>query len=323
MGTFSRLLDRRKALARRRRTGRILFHQQLEPRTLLAALVQYDFTGASGDQEFTYPTPAYVDPNITVSCQPGVDATGCVQRGPGVTPAVSSNSMNSVDWTTNTTLDLSDYYSFGTWTPKSSMTLTQLHFGYEKSTWGPRKFAIRSSLDNFTTNVISNVLYAGVSSYDVNLLNQGSKFVDLTNSVEFRLYAFWSVDSAGELRLINSTTVSPYGLFVEGTTPSLPGFTLSKATATVSEPNTTDTFTVVLSKQPLTDVVFSVTSSDTGEVTAAPSTLTFTSANWNTAQTVTLTAADDMTVDGPQTSTVTVAVVDASSDNAWDPLADK
>ncbi|MCY2995842.1 MAG: dockerin type I domain-containing protein, partial [Planctomycetota bacterium] len=101
------------------------------------------------------------------------------------------------------------------------------------------------------------------------------------------------------------------------------GFTLSKATATVTEPNTTDTFTVVLTRQPLTDVVFSVTSGDTGEVTVSPSTVTFTSANWNTAQTVTLTAADDMTVDGPQTSTVTVSVVDASSDNAWDPLADK
>jgi len=38
---------------------------------------------------------------------------------------------------------------------------------------------------------------------------------------------------------------------------------------------------------------------------------------------VTLTAADDLLVDGPQVSTITVSVVDANSDNAWDPLADK
>ncbi|MCY2994014.1 MAG: cohesin domain-containing protein, partial [Planctomycetota bacterium] len=68
------------------------------------------------------------------------------------------------------------------------------------------------------------------------------------------------------------------------------GFSLSETTATVTEPNTTDTFTVVLTQQPLSDVVFSVLASDATEGRVDKATLTFTPANWNTAQTVTITA---------------------------------
>ena len=90
----------------------------------------------------------------------------------------------------------------------------------------------------------------------------------------------------------------------------------------VTESGDTDTFTVVLDAQPDSDVVLSITSSDTGEATVT-STLTFTSANWNTAQTVTVTGVDDNTIDGSQTSTITIAVDDANSDNNFDAVADK
>ena len=66
-----------------------------------------------------------------------------------------------------------------------------------------------------------------------------------------------------------------------------------------------------------------VSSGDTGEATASPASLTFTPSNWNTAQTVTVTGVDDPTVDGDQTTTITVAVDDGSSDDAFDPLADQ
>ena len=42
-----------------------------------------------------------------------------------------------------------------------------------------------------------------------------------------------------------------------------------------------------------TDVMVAVSSSDTGEATVNPETLTFTEDNWNTAQTVTVTGVDD------------------------------
>ncbi|HID98684.1 MAG TPA: hypothetical protein EYP59_00105, partial [Thiotrichaceae bacterium] len=101
------------------------------------------------------------------------------------------------------------------------------------------------------------------------------------------------------------------------------GLTLSKTTASVNESGTTNTFTVVLDSKPASNVVMSVSSSDTGEVTVSPATLTFTPSNWNTAQTLTLTGIDDIATDGDQTSTITLSVNDASSDDQYDPLADK
>ena len=54
------------------------------------------------------------------------------------------------------------------------------------------------------------------------------------------------------------------------------------------------------SGMPVSDVVFSVLSLDTEEVTVSTGTLTFTSANWDTPQTVTVTGVDDLLNDGDQ-----------------------
>ncbi len=103
------------------------------------------------------------------------------------------------------------------------------------------------------------------------------------------------------------------------------GFTVTETSGStsVSESGATDTFEVVLTAAPLTSVVITVTSGDTGEITVAPATLTFTPANWNQAQTVTVTGVDDAIVDGNQFTTITLAIDDANSDNAFDALADK
>ena len=91
----------------------------------------------------------------------------------------------------------------------------------------------------------------------------------------------------------------------------------------MNESGTTDTFTVVLTAQPASDVVLTVTSGDTGEATVSPATLTFTTANWNSPQTVTVTGVNDLLADGNQVTTLTVAVDDASSSNEFDPVADQ
>ena len=90
-----------------------------------------------------------------------------------------------------------------------------------------------------------------------------------------------------------------------------------------SETGTTDTFTVVLDTQPVTDVVFEVSSGDVGEGTVDLATLTFTNANWDTPQTVTVTGVDDSLADGTQTYDITISVDAANSDNAFDLLADQ
>ena len=107
--------------------------------------------------------------------------------------------------------------------------------------------------------------------------------------------------------------------------PDAPGFTVAESggSTAVSETGTTDTFTVVLDAQPNSDVVLTIGSNDTGEATVGPATLTFTPASWNGAQTVTVTGVDDTLVDGTQTTTLTVSVDDANSDDAFDPLPDQ
>ena len=97
---------------------------------------------------------------------------------------------------------------------------------------------------------------------------------------------------------------------------------LTDGSSSVTEGGSTDLITVVLDAQPTSDVVISVASSDTGEVSTSGN-LTFTAANWDTAQTITVTGVDDDLVDGTQTSTVTLSVVDASSDNDFDGVADQ
>ena len=103
------------------------------------------------------------------------------------------------------------------------------------------------------------------------------------------------------------------------------GFTITETLGAteVDETGTTDNISVVLNAEPSSDVIISVTSSDTGEVTASPATLTFTSADWDIAKTVTLTGANDDLVDGSQTSTITLSVVDGSSDDDFDGVADQ
>ena len=78
----------------------------------------------------------------------------------------------------------------------------------------------------------------------------------------------------------------------------------------------------MLNAEPSSNVVLDITSSDTGEATVTSS-LTFTSANWDTAQTVTVTGVDDDIVDGSVTSTITVAVNDGGSDDNFDSVADQ
>ena len=102
------------------------------------------------------------------------------------------------------------------------------------------------------------------------------------------------------------------------------GFTIvqSGGSTGVAETGTTDTFTVVLTAQPASNVVLTITSSDTGETTVTGS-LTFTPGNWNSAQTVTVTGVDDNLVDGTIASTITIAVDDANSEDGFDGLADQ
>ncbi len=125
--------------------------------------------------------------------------------------------------------------------------------------------------------------------------------------------SFLSYRGAGIIRLAKVSSTDPAGFTIAQT----------GGTTSVAETGTTDTFTVVLHEKPASDVVITVVSSDTGEATVAPASLTFTSSNWYTPQTVTVTGVDDALVDGTQTSSITMSISDAASSNEYDPVADQ
>src|SRR5436190_185550 len=76
---------------------------------------------------------------------------------------------------------------------------------------------------------------------------------------------------------------------------------------TTTEGGGTATFTVVLTSQPKANVTIGLSSSDLTEGTVAPASVTFTPANWNTAQTVTVTGVDDFVEIGRAACRVRVA----------------
>ena len=81
-------------------------------------------------------------------------------------------------------------------------------------------------------------------------------------------------------------------------------------------PNSTDSFSVALSSQPLynVDIMFSTL----GQTSVSPVDLTFTPLNWNTFQAVTVTAVDDPFIEGPHTGEI--AYLTSSSDSDYNGL---
>ena len=102
-----------------------------------------------------------------------------------------------------------------------------------------------------------------------------------------------------------------------------PDFTVSETTLFVDENGSTQTFEVLLSTAPTSIVVFKLLSDATDEATVSPTTLMFTTANWNSPQTVTITGVNDNLVDGTQTANITVAVDATASDDNFDDLTTK
>jgi hypothetical protein len=81
-------------------------------------------------------------------------------------------------------------------------------------------------------------------------------------------------------------------------------FTISAISGNTSEIGTPRTFTIVLPSLPTGNVTFTLSSSNTGEGTVSPTNITFTTGNWNIAQTITVTGVDDNVADGNQTFSI-------------------
>lgn len=122
-------------------------------------------------------------------------------------------------------------------------------------------------------------------------------------------WAFTSSEGAiRPLLTINYTVDAP---------PPTAGFSVVRTNGAVAEGGATDSFTMALTSAPIEDVVVNVVGN--ADLDAAPTTLTFTPANWSTPQTVTVSAVNDQLVEGTETRNITFAV--SSADTRYDDFA--
>jgi Malectin domain/Purple acid Phosphatase, N-terminal domain/Bacterial Ig domain/Calcineurin-like phosphoesterase/Cadherin domain len=127
----------------------------------------------------------------------------------------------------------------------------------------------------------------------------------------------YSADNGAGTKLGQDTL--DFSIFTAGSQPPSADVSVTQTggSTAVIEGTATDTVLVALTSQPTANVT--VTVNGNTDVSASPTTLTFASANWNTAQTVTVTAVDDTLVEGPESANITFA--SSSSDARYNGLS--
>ncbi len=107
-------------------------------------------------------------------------------------------------------------------------------------------------------------------------------------------------------------SITAAGVDVTLTDDDMAGVTISETMLTVFEAGGMAAYTVVLNSQPSADVTV-MPASDDPAVTVSPAILTFTSTDWDMAQTVTVTGVDDNVVNTmPRTATISLMVTGAT-----------
>ena len=125
-----------------------------------------------------------------------------------------------------------------------------------------------------------------------------------------------ATSSDGTYNALNALDVS-----VSNTDNDTAGFTLTPTSGLITtEAGGTATFTVVLTARPTANVTIGLISSDTTEGTVNQASVTFTSDNWNTAQTVTVTGVNDALDDGDIAYDI-VTTPASSSDSSYNGLS--
>ncbi len=221
--------------------------------------------------------------------------------------------------TTNTTLSLfadiappviSQFLNVPTSTPNPVNTIdVQFSEQINLNTFDKSDITLSRDGVNLTLPNTVTVTYLSDTTYSINGLDS------LTNTpglYSLKVDATTIQDNAG-----NSGDAAKTATFTIAAPPT-PGITLiqSSGSTAVTEGGNTDSYTLVLKTQPTADVT--VTLNGGNQITIDKTTITFTPANWNTAQTVTVTAVNDTIPEGNHTSTISHSVnsTDSNYNNA-------
>ncbi len=191
-----------------------------------AVLAEWDITQWSGD---------HWNPNVTVTGEDtNVDASGISLVGLSNANSAGGNKASAIggrSWNSATFSKSDEYLSF-TITPTGGAVLDidTIHLSEAMNNnnlindggpnEGPAEFRLRSSLDNFDTNILTGVITGGFQ--DINgastyhALSLGSDFDAIDSTVEFRLYGTGFASFRGQW-FIGNPADGPFDNFtVEG-----------------------------------------------------------------------------------------------------------
>ncbi len=158
-------------------------------------------------------------------------------------------------------------------------------------------------------------------------ISKGTEIIDVTNSLQSwsdqtALNRGWLLSDAGDngFRFQSSESSGAPILSVTYTIPTdpVPGMTVTQSdgSTVVTEGGAGDGISIVLDYAPTSDVTITITTTGLDDINYAPQQLTFTAANWQTAQTVTLSAIDDALTEG--TESFSLSLTATSLDTAYD-----
>lgn len=157
-------------------------------------------------------------------------------------------------------------------------------------------------------------------------LDKGTELIDVTHSLQA-----WSDGLAnnGWLMTVGGDNGLRFGSSESGTAPTLsvtysiptdpvPGITVTESDGStiVTEDGEGDSLSVSLQTAPTADVTITISTSGPDDIGFTPQTLTFTSENWQTSQTILLSAIDDTITEG--TENFTLILTTSSPDTAYD-----
>ena len=275
-------------------------------------------TPTSGDTSVARVSPASLTFNttnwstaqtITVT---GINDSTVADRSTTITHEAAGGGYNSVSIASVavTLTDDDTSFTFST----SSLSLAEGGIGGRPSTGSytvklngaPTSDVTVSTLNNFPAELTISPASLTFTTSDWNTPQQVTVTV-LDNQVDNgdqRTILVWHLPSGGGYGSQQNTNIT-----VRYNDNDTAGVTVTEtggSTAT-TEAGGTDTINVVLDTEPLEGVRIAVSSSDITEGTVAPSSLTFTSSNWDTAQTVTVTGVDDNLVDGDRPYNIVLA----------------
>lgn len=272
-----------------------------------------------------------------------VHATACIASGDWTGNQAFNGpiqlGVQNVSITTTKTYTLSCGNGVSTSTQTAYLTIT-----VPTSTGGGSSI-IGPAITSFTSSVPTNIITSGTSftlswsSINANTCEASGAWLGYKNTSGSETITPASVSTATDLTYVlscggTSTTTQSVTIRVNPISGGGPGggsvvvsptidFSVSPVSGLVTtESGVTASFAVALLSQPSVNVILPILSSNFAEGTTSVRSLTFTPANWNLPQNVTVTGVDDTAVDGNVSYMVSVGP-SISTDASWNALTVK